>query len=324
MQGKKETNYESIFFVVPTYILNLPGLTLPYLKVYEAIFQFWNKGKSCFLSNQAFMDRCDIGKTHLQDAFLFFEKNGELIRSCKGGRRHFLQPIRSVEVEKDSANNKPTTATAVPCFDIEQGTATAVGGYRCSGRGGTATAVHNIKKLNKETNVKEKIYKKEKISEPSLCTPKDIECTPPHTTENKDMAIDVNYQYPETLYDKPEEPQTTSLTVNDGLTGYNLTIEQLDSFERFWRLYPRKVGREKVKRQWFHDKCDLIADKIINKLTQQIAKDKAFLDGYVPNPSKYIMEKRYEDEVFEGKKVKGRFDHDDSSWANKNRQSIFD
>jgi hypothetical protein len=151
-ERQKETSstYEATFFIVPTYIANLPGLTLPYLRVYEAIFQFWNKGRSCYLSNPVFMKRCNIGKTHLQDAFAYFEEHGEIIRSYKGGKRHFLQPQRSVEIDLDSTEKELHTDPAVPCDNNEQGTATAVGGYRCSGRGGTATAVHNNKKLNKE------------------------------------------------------------------------------------------------------------------------------------------------------------------------------
>ena len=46
---ENKNNYKETFFIVPSYILDLPGITLGYLKVYETIFQFWNKNQICFI-----------------------------------------------------------------------------------------------------------------------------------------------------------------------------------------------------------------------------------------------------------------------------------
>lgn len=126
--------------------------------------------------------------------------------------------------------------------------------------------------------------------------------------------------YQETYYMQPasQPPATTSQDYG----GYELNPKQQSDFERFWLLYPRKTSRARTAAQWFHDGCHLIADKIIEKLKEQIAKDASFLDGCVPNPHRYIVEKRYNDEVFQGKQQKGFYNYDDTSWANK--KDIFD
>ena len=46
------SSYKETWFIVPSYILDLPNITLGFLRVYEAFFQFHNKGLPCFLSNK--------------------------------------------------------------------------------------------------------------------------------------------------------------------------------------------------------------------------------------------------------------------------------
>lgn len=127
--------------------------------------------------------------------------------------------------------------------------------------------------------------------------------------EEENKMLDPTYEYPDTLYNRDKG----LATANSSLP--NLISSEHGGFERFWSIYPRKSGKERARLQWVHDGCELIADYIINKLKQQIARDKSFLDGYSPNPHKYIVEKRYEDEIFEGKKDKTVYDHRDRSWA---------
>lgn len=91
-------SYQQGFFTVPYRIFKLVGDNFAYLKVYEIIFQFWNKGNDCWVSNEHFMERTGIkSESTLRDAFLFFEKHGELKRKKVGTRRYFIQPERKIE-----------------------------------------------------------------------------------------------------------------------------------------------------------------------------------------------------------------------------------
>lgn len=129
------SNYNETFFIVPSYILDLPNITLGYLKVYETIFQFWNKGRACFLSNPVIQERTGLGSTQVKDALSFFETHGELIRFSKAGKRYLARPEQKIEYM---------------CSDNEQVAAPAAGGSRSSGHEVAAPAAHNIKKVNKE------------------------------------------------------------------------------------------------------------------------------------------------------------------------------
>jgi hypothetical protein len=92
------SEYKSSFFVVPSRILDLPGLTLTYLKIYETVFQFWNHGKNCYLSNAVIMARTGIkSESTIREAFMYFEKHGELIRKTVNNKRYLIQPELSIE-----------------------------------------------------------------------------------------------------------------------------------------------------------------------------------------------------------------------------------
>jgi len=133
------SEYQAAFFIVPSRILNLPNITLAYLRIYETIFQFLNHGKPCFLSNEMIKERTGVTSiSTLIDSFKYFEAHGELKRITKDGKRYFIQPSRHIEIIKESINEQP----------VDKGIATAIGGYRQSDRGGIARAIHNTKKLN--------------------------------------------------------------------------------------------------------------------------------------------------------------------------------
>jgi hypothetical protein len=103
MENKSTTIYEDTFFIVPRYIRKIPGITFTFLDVYETIFQFWNKGKSCWLSNKAICERTGAGLTQVKEALLFFEKNGELRRETVGAKRYLIKPEVRIEIEHVAA-----------------------------------------------------------------------------------------------------------------------------------------------------------------------------------------------------------------------------
>lgn len=99
-KNKKEAPvYEEIFYIVPRHIRKTPGMTLAFLDVYETIFQFWNKGCECFLSNPTISERTGYEIRQVQYALTFLEKNKLLERQFIEGRRYLVQPINRIETD---------------------------------------------------------------------------------------------------------------------------------------------------------------------------------------------------------------------------------
>ena len=93
------SDYKETFFVVRRYILDLPGITLSYFRVYESIFQFWNKSLPCFLNNKSLAERSGVEIRQVQRALDFLEKHGEIIRTQRGLKRYLSCVARPVEFE---------------------------------------------------------------------------------------------------------------------------------------------------------------------------------------------------------------------------------
>ena len=73
-----------------------------------------------------------------------------------------------------------------------------------------------------------------------------------------------------------------------------------DEFERFWKAYPRKVGKQAALKKWHHAKINGKVDRIIaaveiQKRTPQWAKDGG---QFIPHPATWLSQGRWEDEPF--------------------------
>jgi len=71
----------------------------------------------------------------------------------------------------------------------------------------------------------------------------------------------------------------------------------LDRFDEFWDMYPIKEAKKVCVKYWQTRNLDLIADKIIDKLYQQVNYDDKWLRGFAPNPTTYINQERWNDEI---------------------------
>lgn len=94
----------------------------------------------------------------------------------------------------------------------------------------------------------------------------------------------------------------------------------MNEFEQFWKAYPRKVGKLAAQKSWLKMKPDL--SEVLNALEWQ-AKQKQWLDGFIPHPSTYLNQGRWMDERQDLKEVvkirnKGHFMTDDqfNNWLN--------
>lgn len=123
--------YKETWFVIPRRILELPNMTFGYLKIYESIFQFWNKNLNCYLSTEALCERTNLNERQVYKALAYFESHGELQRVQKGFKRYILQPKAnsSIITQDCTPVHEPLHSSAVnPCTPVH----------------------HNIKNRNKE------------------------------------------------------------------------------------------------------------------------------------------------------------------------------
>ena len=75
-------------------------------------------------------------------------------------------------------------------------------------------------------------------------------------------------------------------------------IKPLSDFDTFWYEYPKKVGKEAARKAWFKNNPDL--DTALNSLKWQKVSPQWFKNNglYIPNPSTWINQHRWEDEQF--------------------------
>lgn len=75
----------------------------------------------------------------------------------------------------------------------------------------------------------------------------------------------------------------------------NVTLE---GFDRFWMLYPKKVGRGAAEQAWTKISPEL-HDQIMDAVQRQSRSEKWREDGgkYIPNPSTWLHQKRWMDQV---------------------------
>jgi hypothetical protein len=118
------SDFNQAWFVIPKRIMDLDGLTMAFLRVYETIFQFWNNDKPCYLSNKMIMERTGIkSERTIQDAFTFFEQHNELVRKDNKGKRYLVQPTRYVELEPEKLSTEEPLPPAENCGAPPQRTA---------------------------------------------------------------------------------------------------------------------------------------------------------------------------------------------------------
>ena len=73
-----------------------------------------------------------------------------------------------------------------------------------------------------------------------------------------------------------------------------------DVFERFWKEYPKKIGKGAAEKSWKKIQPGKeLADKIIAAVGHQITWPQWIKeDGqYIPNPSTWLNQKRWQDEI---------------------------
>lgn len=148
MSDKDE--YRETWFIVPSSILDLPNLKLCHLKVFETIFQFWNKSRKCFLSNPEISRRTGVAITQVKEAIAYFEGHKELERVQIGMKRYLRQPHKAVEIPSSEIDQKELAPNDSTCTKDTHVARNRAGGGPKSGQGVARNRATEIKNLNKE------------------------------------------------------------------------------------------------------------------------------------------------------------------------------
>ena len=72
------------------------------------------------------------------------------------------------------------------------------------------------------------------------------------------------------------------------------------NFDLFWGAYPQKVGKRYAFKCWAKSNGKPSIEIILKAIEDQ-KKSKKWKDGYIPNPSTWINQGRWEDEIQEQK-----------------------
>lgn len=93
-----------------------------------------------------------------------------------------------------------------------------------------------------------------------------------------------------------QEPETNT---QEGACATGVAVVD-DLFDSFWAEYPKKVGKDDARKSWKKRKVDqTLADQMIAAVRLQRESQQWKRDGgqYIPNPSTWINQGRWQDEV---------------------------
>lgn len=87
------------------------------------------------------------------------------------------------------------------------------------------------------------------------------------------------------------EGKESSLRSDSSASGYS------SAFETWWSSYPLKKAKAKAWAIWKQKKLDAQLEPMIEKLHEQLRDDRQFLRGFIPHPTTYLNQQRWEDEI---------------------------
>lgn len=79
---------------------------------------------------------------------------------------------------------------------------------------------------------------------------------------------------------------------------------QADRFTEFFAAYPKKVKKKPAHDIWKRKNLNPKADQIIQDVAMRLSSDRRWLDGFVPDPTTYLNQERWTDEIQRGEHAK--------------------
>jgi len=92
--------------------------------------------------------------------------------------------------------------------------------------------------------------------------------------------------------DKDIQTDTASLTAFKAKTTQ-------DRFDDFWQVYPKKLKKAPSRKKWASMKLDSVADLIIANVNYRLENDSQWREGYIPDPTTFLNQRRWEDEMIQ-------------------------
>ena len=72
-------------------------------------------------------------------------------------------------------------------------------------------------------------------------------------------------------------------------------------FESFWKEYPRKIAKDTAYKKWISIKPNI--DTVLKSLKNQKKTDQWSNIKYIPHPTTWLNQKRWNDEVIDDRKI---------------------
>lgn len=130
------------------------------------------------------------------------------------------------------------------------------------------------------------------------------ECAP--FNENRDT---VNRATDNSTYKRNniEKKESIKKTLNNNSASPEAHENETCAFESFWEIYPVKKNKIRAKKIWERKKLNKIADFICNDIANRQANDKSWVDlQFIPHPSTYLQNERWNDSVSTGFKTQSK------------------
>lgn len=96
-----------------------------------------------------------------------------------------------------------------------------------------------------------------------------------------------------------KQPATPEREAEAEAEGKKTLARPVARFAEFWDLYPMKKGRKAAEAKWKARNLDAIADRILADVRTRMAKDRQWLDGFIPHGSTYVNGAGWEDAIDE-------------------------
>lgn len=132
------------------------------------------------------------------------------------------------------------------------------------------------------------------------------------------MLIDDYQNCKSTINKNVKENIISNNNINNNIIRKNYNKKEIENdnleskFNRFWKEYPKKVSKENVRKWFIKNKPD---DELFNKIIKSLERFKELDDWkkqngkYIPYPSTWLNQKRWEDEFeTDEEKIKRIFD----------------
>jgi len=332
MVGNKNTNETPPFFQIPKILNEHPDITNDHLIIFMHLYDQLRQRTEWNIPNPELCILARVSLPTLKRKLNDLESWGYLDRKGMGHNRKFMLGLkfnnRSNSEPETKLNNRSTSEPVL----AHQFTSTGSHVYYIdkNSNKNNNNNKNNININTRETEISPPDSTSQKISR----TPSSemLQLPPPKINEDENMNTRFENGYhvgPFDAYRHEQEKQQPTIAeqINHNQLAvrqqYNLTEIHEAEFDVFWGLYPSKKNKERIRTMWYAQGCHLISTTIIRKLIRQTEEDAHFLDGYHPSAYNYLRDRRWEDEI-EVRKKKGTFDHNDGSWANSDRKSIFE